>query len=1001
MEEADNNPPSNNTHPDSFIPPQITLQLKIILTFLSTLLRNSINKSIFHSVHELSSLLTCADDTLAHLALTCLSTLSQPPLLHRQQAPEMGGHSTQLNGLTDGGRIMRRILGCAVGWGSKASGLGLLSCIELEDAELLPHAATGNGSLWCSSAGEVLFQCCCPKNDEGSKERGDTTLVKVEVSWEDMYEKQPQPNPPMEMELSSSSLQDEPTEKRRKVAPSSREECPTTPTSSVPQLKSTSRLFHECLDIIHKQLNTDNTSTDNNINTLSPEKQFLLLTQIRLARSFHTSSTRITSIEYRLRAIITLLSAQPNQDTIGAFFAAQPELCGELVDLIRPTVSAGHMSGSAAGHNAQESILSLADSPRVPFHIRTLAIEALTALVARRDSTGSMNTVARQVNVLSELGVGKGQYSGLLPTLIRYSLAALNSFLLCDARGSLGEGKSEEKEKELDLGQELGMIFLQCTKEPELPQKDREERALEFIDSVLTLTSAVISVPTGTAALTDCGIIPALVSTIALDSQIVQKRTGGNSETSLFVAGNDGGKESYSECLLKYITAQVIQILEGAIVTHNNALSAFHELKGVDILVQRLNIEVERVKQVNPKDGDVAMDGSDDHSSQRNLQAARRVLLFSAVNCLTVVFHQQDANGSNAAVPSGAAQLRKPELMNVLMDILDNVKSYGGVLAGLVSTLLSDVINADPQVVHHVHNSGLAKSFLSLLMGKNNEMASVIGDDVEKWGQIDMEPSSELVMGFPNLILALSLTESGARSIKETDPFPALLSVFCSPKFAMPNSRCLLNELAAIVGTGLDEIMRHNPINLKPLIIQAVIKVMNRIVYIGKTLTLKEGQSSNETVEADLVTERTYLVQYSHNVSQLLEHVVHNEDHIPMFLNQGGVDALLELARWSITPAGKQFVNHVSCLSSPSIGSVTHTNISTSFNSIVRTLASNSESHKIAKKITEALELQFTDLRKCIAQFRDGVATGTAVMEVGDEGEFSFSNLLQSIPASE
>ena len=30
----------------------------------------------------------------------------------------------------------------------------------------------------------------------------------------------------------------------------------------------------------------------------------------------------------------------------------------------------------------------------------------------------------------------------------------------------------------------------------------------------------------------------------------------------------------------------------------------------------------------------------------------------------------------------------------------------------------------------------------------------------------------------------------------------------------MPNSWCLLNEMAAIIGTNLDEFMRHNP-NLK------------------------------------------------------------------------------------------------------------------------------------------------------------------------------------------
>lgn len=900
----------------------------------------------------------------------------------------MGGHSTELNVLTDGGRIMRRILECGVGWGSKGSNLGLLNCVELMDVDL--HSLReGDGS---GNVGSLCFETCV---DVGGK----NVLVNVEMDWDDFYVKKEDEDGGEGGKVMEE--QEEPTEKRRKVVLSSTNaESASASTTTHRQLKSTAQIFHECLSSIHQQLNQDN---NNSKMSLPPEKQFTLLSQIRLARSFHTYSTRILATEYRLRAIICLLSAQPNQDTIGTFFEAQPELCGEMVDLIRPTVSGGNIVTTASTSSDQEkhshdsSLLALSNSPQVPFHIRTLAIEALTALVARRDSTGMSNNVARQVNVLSELGVGKGQYSGLLPTLIRHSLAALNSFLLTDATASSSSRGLEKsdggiEEKEMDLGTELGMIFLQCTREPELPQKEREEKALEFVDSVLTLTSAVISVPSGTAALTDCGIIPALVSAIALDSQIAQKRA----------AGDVGENESYSECLLKYITAQAIQILEGAIVTHGNALSAFHELKGVDILVQRLTIEMERVKQVKSSDDDVVMkDGDDDH--KRNLTAARRVLLFSAVNCLTVVFHQQESTGSNAAIPSGAAQLRKPELMNVLMDILVNTDSFGGVLAGLVSTLLSDVINADPQIVHHVHDSGLAKAFLSLLMGKNDEMKLVIGSDVEKWGQVEMEPSAELVMAFPNLILALSLTENGAKTIADLNPFPALLSVFCSPKFAMPNSRCLLNEMAAIVGTGLDEIMRHNPTNLRPLLMKAIVQVMNRIVYIGKQLTLKEEHNIPcDLSDTDLITERTYLVQYSHNIAQMLEQILHKEDHVPLFINEGGVDALLEMARWSITPAGKQFVAHVTCLSSPSIGSVTHTNISTSFGAIVRTIASHSESSKITKKILDALETQFTDLRNCISRFRDGTATGTSVTgESGVEDEFSFRNLLHSIPAGE
>ena len=67
-------------------------------------------------------------------------------------------------------------------------------------------------------------------------------------------------------------------------------------------------------------------------------------------------------------------------------------------------------------------------------------------------------------------------------------------------------------------------------------------------------------------------------------------------------------------------------------------------------------------------------------------------------------------------------------------------------------------------------------------------------------------------MSVPNVISALALTEQGATDVKNANPFPAVLDIFCSPKYVMPSSRCLLNEVGAIVGTGLDEIMRHVPL---------------------------------------------------------------------------------------------------------------------------------------------------------------------------------------------
>lgn len=274
--------------------------------------------------------------------------------------------------------------------------------------------------------------------------------------------------------------------------------------------------------------------------------------------------------------------------------------------------------------------------------------------------------------------------------------------------------------------------------------------------------------------------------------------------------------------------------------------------------------------------------------------------------------------------------MRKPELQNVLLEVMDNVDSYGGVLAALVATFLSDVMNSDPQVVHHVHTSGLAKSFLSLFIAS--------GGDSDLENEPILTPSAELIMALPNVIMALSLTEAGAVAVAEANPFPAFLSIFCSPKYVMPNSRCMLNEIAAIIGTGLDEFMRHNP-NLKSICLTALVGVIRKIVLIGQKLITDEDcavvEFAQDTATADLESSRTHLMQYGFNIIQLLEQILHSDDHLTPFVAAGGFDALLDLARWAVTPGGRSLVAQLSCLS---IASATHSTTSNTLAILVKSV---------------------------------------------------------------
>ena len=197
-------------------------------------------------------------------------------------------------------------------------------------------------------------------------------------------------------------------------------------------MRPTADLFFECLQQVGGAEN------------IPVDRLFPLLADIRLTRSFYCHATRVSAIERRLRALITILYAHPSTEVMSGYFQAQPELCVELVDLLRPTVSSGAVSAASSSPISvnrptlnQDNIASLANSPIVPYQVRELALQTLTALAARRDgSNGALTGFARHSNILSELGVGKGQYLGLLPTLLRYSLASLGSLISFDPSSS-------------------------------------------------------------------------------------------------------------------------------------------------------------------------------------------------------------------------------------------------------------------------------------------------------------------------------------------------------------------------------------------------------------------------------------------------------------------------------------------------------------------------------------------------------------------------------------
>ena len=1078
------------------VPAPAVEAVRTILRFLSGLLRNSYNKAVFNSLSELSDLLAASDESASALALDALCQLSIPPLLHRQQQPELMAHSTALHAAGPGHPVHGRLLALARGWGSRATGLGLYACVTAGDGiaggtSLLPSAIPGEIHFECyldgAGAGEPLGGTRSGVGGSGSDGSGSGSgsgsdsgshLIRLNVPTEEVLASPP-PHPP------SPSRQ---VEKRRRTG--SKGDPPTftrqrSDDRADVAVRSTAELFFACLDKIgadgkgggggdgngsgsgsgdDANARAATTPSSRRSTILPPDMQFALLADIRLSRSYHTRPGRVDAVQRRLMALIAILQSHPSQDVLLGYFHAQPELCAELADLVRPTVAGGRShppsapagdggncspsaaaggdsDGDGEGSSGSEDVLANISggdesaASEVPYRIRSLAVEAMTALIGRRDgSSGGLSNIARSLNALGELGVAKGQFFGLLPALIRFTLSSLSTFMSQHS----ATGGPEAMDTDEPVAATNVTNTPTSSRTLRVPQHEQEERMLEFIDIVLSLTSSVVSLPTGTSALTDCGLIPALVQTVSRDLETAKSVSVKSPFT---LPPGDEGKTrgtAYVDSLLKFVSAQAIQILEAAVVTHSSALIAFHELEGVELLVKRLNLEIEEIKQSGSDsdgDGDVEMkdaksqegssstndgnNGGDNNNNNNNnnntnnktrpLTASRRVILFSLTNCLTVIFHQQDSSSSSAVTPSGAAQLRQPELTNVVIDVLSNISGYGGVLGSLVSTLLADVMNSDPQVVHYVHESGIAAAFFNMVKGEAAESTPLL-DNSSSASTPNLPAAAELIMSVSNVISALALTEKGAVEVRNANPFPALLDIFSSPKYVMPTSRCLLNEMGAIVGTGLDEIIRHVP-TLSGKINEAIVRTLSKIVSLGRELVEKEKDvtsSSPSFASAKEVEDlRTYLLQYSYNMSQLLEQILHQESHCGTFVQLGGLDALLELFPLLI-PTGSHFLSHISCMTGPSFAKISHLTNSSALTLAIRNISSNIDSQKMIGIIIDRMEKHFETLQVCQNEYwrrskksreeRSGLADENESGSSTSSGSDSIYGILDGVP---
>lgn len=189
---------------------------------------------------------------------------------------------------------------------------------------------------------------------------------------------------------------------------------------------------------------------------------------------------------------------------------------------------------------------------------------------------------SRSLSILPELGVQRGQYTGLLPSLFRYAEIALTS--------PLPPPPTLPSSTSTDMDLAVGMAFVQAASgadtpaqlqpqlqlqldvDPEEGPTTREARELLWLEAVMCLISAVASLQAGAAALTECGLVPALVNMM---SRSPSPSTMGPLATRR-----------------QLIVAHAVTVMETVVMTCSLGLSTFREIDAAGAVIKRLHEEV-------------------------------------------------------------------------------------------------------------------------------------------------------------------------------------------------------------------------------------------------------------------------------------------------------------------------------------------------------------------------------------------------------------------------
>ncbi|KAJ6625623.1 hypothetical protein B0H10DRAFT_1782772 [Mycena sp. CBHHK59/15] len=248
------------------------------------------------------------------------------------------------------------------------------------------------------------------------------------------------------------------------------------------------------------------------------------------------------------------------------------------------------------------------------------------------------------------------------------------------------------------------------------------------------------------------------------------------------------------------LVSKTMQLVDNVLYSFTNAFQLFCTSRGVDVLVDRIEYEI---------DLDLKEYGSEQRS--REVYGAHGDLPVGRAAILKHVLRSMHRMMQSSGTAEGLRGLIDMSILKSIKKIIKYRGLFGPTVLPLAINIMATFIHNEPTSLAVIQEAGLPEAFYATI-------------------EVGLEPAIEVIQAIPNAIGALCLNEAGtAQLASHPSIIPAIFSIFTSDR----HLKVLLDkENAVLIGTTIDELIRHHP-SLKGPVFEALKATLSKIEALG------------------------------------------------------------------------------------------------------------------------------------------------------------------------